>query len=142
MALVKSAVDLTHFDDAYRKVDAGSLLVPDGTYAAEIESAELGSAKSSGNPLLKYRVRVLTSEHSGKVLFKNRAITDKTLGYVKEELETLGLELGKFSDLDEHLPRLSGKQVEIVVKSNGADTNIYFQRARRASFISDDDLPF
>jgi hypothetical protein len=143
MTAVTPNIDLSAFNDAYRKAESNALHVPDGTYSAEIESAELTTARTSGNPLLKYRLRVLSGDHSGKTLFKNRAITEKTISYVKDELDTLGIRLDKFSDLSAHLPALEGNRVEILIRSNGMDSNIYFQRASRSnSLIGDDDLPF
>ncbi len=151
-------IDLTRFD---RPVQTGKQSrpatrkpartqfteVPDGTYDVRIEDVELYTSPSSGNPVLKYTLRILGPEHANRIMWKRRAITDKTRSYVVDELRICGLEDLKFASLAQQLPDLIGVELEVSRKTNGENTNIYFKKqcgdTRAASSVEEDDeIPF
>lgn len=120
--------------------------VPDGRYDARIEDVQLYVSPRSGNPVLKYTLRILGPSFANRVMCKYRAITDKTRDYVQDELKICGVELERFSDLKHHLHDLIGVELEITRRSRGEDVNIYFNNVldsgAKKPAEDDDDLPF
>lgn len=121
--------------------------MPDGRYNVRIEDVELYKSPSSGNPVLKYTLRVIGPTHANHLMWKRRGITDKTRDYVADEVKLCGLQLPRFSDLKQNLHELIGVEIEVTRKTRGEDVNIYFNgpvegaKNRRAD-LDEDDLPF
>lgn len=117
---------------------------PDGKYEVRIEDVELYKSPNSGNPVLKYTMRILGPTHVNQLMWKRRGITEKTRDWVLDELKVCGLELEKFSDLKYHLHDLIGVELEVTRKTKGEDTTIFFNgpvgNANRQD--DDDELPF
>lgn len=143
-------IDLSRFDKAARtetKPRTQPVEIADGRYEVRIEDVELYKSPSSGNPVLKYTLRILGPTHVNKLMWKRRGITEKTREYVIEELRICGLEFEKFSDLKQHLHDLIGVEIEVTRKTRGEDVNIYFNdqlessRTRKEE-AEEDDLPF
>ena len=106
----KRAVDLSQFDDDFRaeqpeeRGDYES--VPDGKYQVAVEKVELTEAQSTGNPMLKWTLRVIAPKFINRLMWRNSVITHNTLKYVKTDLHTCGLDLDKISELPKHLKKL------------------------------------
>ena len=145
-------IDLSRFNDDYRRAQTEEAAnayspVPDGRYRVIVENVELGTAKSTGNPLLKWRLRITSSPCQNRVLFKNSSITSNSIEWVKKELKVCGLDLEPFSDLPRKLGTLVGVELEISKATKGEYDNIYFNRrvtAQAAAELAElsDDLPF
>jgi hypothetical protein len=139
-------VDLSRFDrlvpnePSSRKPSANSEL-PDGKYEVRIEDVALYTSSRSGNPVLKYTLRVLGPTHVGQLMWKYRGITENTLQYVKDELKLCGLELARFSDLNFHLHDLIGVELEVTRRTKGEEVNIYFNSVMESDG-PEDELPF
>ena len=141
-------IDLTRFDSVVQsetpdrpKIDS----IPDGRYEVRIEDAELSVSPRSGNPVLKYTLRVTGPSFANRVMWKHRGITANTVQYVMDELKVCGLQLKRFSDLGEFLHEIIGAEIEITRKTRGEDVNIYFNRqldGGSANESDEDDLPF
>ena len=141
-------IDLTRFDSLVQsetqdrpKIDS----IPDGRYEVRIEDAELGVSPRSGNPVLKYTLRVTGPNFTNRVMWKHRGITANTVQYVMDELKVCGLQLKRFSDLGQFLQEIIGAEIEITRKTRGEDVNIYFNRqldGASANESEEDDLPF
>ncbi len=141
-------IDLTRFDTLVQpetqdrpKVDS----IPDGRYEVRIEDADLGVSPRSGNPVLKYTLRVIGPTFTNRVMWKHRGITANTVQYVMDELKICGLQLKRFSDLSEFLQEIIGAEIEITRKTRGEDVNIYFNKqidGGPAKENEEDDLPF
>jgi hypothetical protein len=163
--------DLSRFNEEYRRAPAEQeqqreqgwkprtrFVAPDGKYEVMVESVELTTAKSSGNPLLKWRLRITSGPHENKVLFKNRAITPNTIEWVKKELQICGLDLEPFSNLPSRLRELANLELAVSKVTRGEHDSIYVNkrihqppaRAARAAELEpeaepdeiSDDLPF
>jgi len=143
-------IDLSRFDQAVQtetRTRPQFAEMPDGRYDVRIEDVELYKSPSSGNPVLKYTLRVLGPTHIDRMMWKRRGITAKTRDWVADELKICGLELAKFSDLKHHLHDLIGVELEVTRKSRGEDVAIFFNdqlessRAKKEN-EEDDDLPF
>lgn len=149
--LVDSRVDLRPYDEAYANEVVSEQepwnSIPDGRYEVRVDRVELTQSKSSGNPMLKWTLRILGATFENRLLWKYRAITENTLKYVKQDLCVCGLELPQFSALPSHLSALAGIELEITKISRGEDSNIIFNR-RLGSVdqgdggVCDDDIPF
>ncbi|MCA2967347.1 MAG: DUF669 domain-containing protein [Acidobacteriaceae bacterium] len=149
--LVDSRVDLRPYDEAYANEVVSEQepwnSIPDGRYEVRVDRVELTQSKSSGNPMLKWTLRILGATFENRLLWKYRAITENTLKYVKQDLCVCGLELPQFSALPSHLSALAGLELEITKISRGEDSNIIFNR-RLGSVdqgdggVCDDDIPF
>jgi hypothetical protein len=149
--LVDSRVDLRPYDEAYANEVVSEQepwnSIPDGRYEVRVDRVELTQSKSSGNPMLKWTLRILGATFQNRLLWKYRAITENTLKYVKQDLSVCGLELPQFSALPSHLSALAGLELEVTKISRGEDSNIIFNR-RLGSVdqgdggVCDDDIPF
>ena len=141
-----SSSDLAEFDGLYQSAEiapgATPAEVPDGEYLAVIDQVDLTQARTSGNKMLVWKFRLLEGAHAGRYLWKRRAITEKTIPYLKEELIKCGLQLDRLSDLPKHIDTLSGKDVRIVKRTRDTDVNVYIQWSSPRSVEADDDLPF
>jgi len=144
-------IDLSRFNSLYRaesQPDAApvSHSIPDGRYEVVIAEAILTTSQSSGNPMIRFVLRITGSTFRDRIVRKFRAITEKTLPYVRKELEICGLRLERFEDLKSRVHELEGRELEIVKVTKGEDSNIYFNRAlsshSQADGLAADDLPF
>ncbi|MCP4678073.1 MAG: DUF669 domain-containing protein [Deltaproteobacteria bacterium] len=128
-----NSVDLTQFDSDYEEAEVpGSDFesVPDGNYQVNVESAELTTAKTSGAPMLKWKLRIIGPAHANRILFRNSVIDGKKIQWIKKDLYTCGLTLPKISELQQNLSKLLDIKLEITKKTNTESgyENIYFNR--------------
>ena len=125
-------IDLSQFDDEFRgeqPEERGEFeSVPDGKYQVAVEKVELTEAQSSGNPMLKWTLRVIAPKHIGRLMWRNSVITHNTLKYLKTDLHTCGLDLERISDLPKHLKSLLDVKLEVTKKTKGDNENIFFNR--------------
>ena len=151
-------VDLSCFNEEYRKAPANEpqsppaqrsirFGLPDGRYQVSIESVELTTAKSSGNPMVKWRFRVTSGAFENRLMFKNRAITPNTIDWVKKEMDACGLELEPFSDLPNRLRDLVNVRLAVAKVTKGDNENIYINKRLTpppADVLAElsDDIPF
>jgi hypothetical protein len=128
----KHAIDLTQFDEDYRSEqpeDRGDFeSVPDGKYQVAVEKVELTEAQSTGNPMLKWTLRVIAPKFVNRLMWRNSVITHNTLKYVKTDLHLCGLDLEKLSDLPKQLKKLLDVKLEVTKKTKGENENIFFNR--------------
>lgn len=155
--------DLRHFDSDFGRPASAAPAsrgqrdeVPDGFYDARVEDATLGRTQNTGNPMLVWRLRILGPSAQGRCVTKMRVITQKTLPFLKEDLERLGLHLTRLSELHAHLHEMIDREVRISKKTNPARqwADISFTRERKGPASEpadseaawdagiDDDAPF
>ncbi len=144
-------IDLSRFNTLYRTEvpsDAAPIsnTIPDGRYEVVIAEASLTKSQRSGNPMIRYVLRITGSTFRDRIFRKHSAITENTIRFVRKELETCGLQLERFADLKSRVHELEGVELEVVRVTKGEDTNIYFNRAlsahSQADGVAEDDLPF
>lgn len=126
-----AGVDLAEFDKAYKDSELSERQfdsVPDGKYQVNVEQVELVRAKSSGNPMLKWKLKILGPSCAGRYLFRNSVITQKTVSFLKTDLHTCGLDLERLSDLNQHLDKLLDLKLEVNKRTRGENENIYLNR--------------
>ena len=146
-------IDLSRFNNLYRSeaatqdLDASyTYTIPDGRYEVVVAEAVLTRSQSSGNPMIRYVLRITGSTFRDRILRKHSVITEKSMPYFRRELETCGLRLERFEDLKARVHELEGIELEVAKVSKGEDSNIYFNRRltshSQADGVADDDLPF
>jgi len=123
-------VDLTEYDDAFgreRPEERGDFEeVPDGKYEVTVEKVELTQAQSTGNPMIKWMLRINGPRFTNRVLWRNSVITMNTLKYVKTDLHLCGIDLEKLSNLPLPLERLLDLRLSVTKKTKGENENIFF----------------
>ena len=119
-------MDLSRFNTLYKTEapsDAAPVLhtVPDGRYEVVVAEATLTKSQRSGNPMIRYVLRITGATFRDRIIRKHSAITENTIRFVRKELE-------------------------VVKVTKGEDSNIYFNRSlsaqSQADGVADDDLPF
>ena len=127
----KQSIDLAQFDDGFRSETteerADFETVPDGKYQVAVEKVEL-TQSSTGNPMLKWTLRILAPRFLNRFLWRNSVFTHNTLKYVKTDLHLCGLDLEKLSELPKQLDKLLDVKLEVTKKTKGDNENIYFNR--------------
>ena len=142
-----SNLDLAQFDDAFetaaveeREFEA----VPDGKYQVNVDRVELTRAQTSGNPMLKWTLRILAPTHKGRLLWRNNVMaSNENIKWLKQDLYTCGLQLPG------HLEQLLNIKLEVTKRTRGENENIYFNRrivmaddAGAPGAAMDDMIPF
>ena len=126
------AIDLTQFDDEFAEAPIEERSfdeVPDGKYQVNVEKVELVTAKTSGNPMLRWELRILAPRCQGRILFRHNVLaTRENLKWLKNDLHVCGLDLQKVSELRDHLGKLLDVKLEVTKRTKGENTNVYFNR--------------
>jgi len=129
-------IDLARFDEAFQKVrqkesENGQDAVPDGYYDTLVEEVRLTKTARTGNPMLVWRLRIISGEFHPRTLSKVRVITEKTLQFLKDDLERCGVHLGRLSDLSLHLDEMFGLKINVMKKTKDQWTDIYFVKVEK-----------
>ena len=142
------AIDLSRFDSDFQceKIDDSNTLdaIPDGKYRVIVQEVLLKETQQSGNPMLRWTLRIVGPPMNDRLLWKNRVITSNTLKYLKMELHVCGLDLQSLSELPQHLEQMRNIQLEVTKRTKGPNDNIYFNRRipDGDTGMSGDDFPF
>ena len=124
-------VDLSYLDDEYEETEVPEQEfspIPDGKYQVLVDKVELTTAQSTGNPMLKWTLRILGPAYRERLLWKNSVLLSGLLQYVKKDLQTCGIQIQKISDLPDQLEKLLDLKLEITKKTKGDNENIYFNK--------------
>lgn len=144
---IEQPIDLSAFDADYARAEVRSpdplaASVPDGFYDVRIEEARLGRTARTNNPMIVWRLRILGPTHEGSSLSKTRVITQKTLPFLKEDLELLGICLERLSELEPHLERTVNQSLRISKKLSASGwTDIYFVKPLAHAAAAGDGFP-
>jgi hypothetical protein len=125
--------DLTGFDADFAEAPVEEPRefdpVPDGKYQVNVEKVEITAAKSSGNLLLKWTLRILAPASKGRLLWRNNVMaTRENIRWLKNDLHVCGLDLEKLSDLPGRLDQLLDVKLEVTKRTKGENENVYFNR--------------
>ena len=127
-----SDLDLAQFDDDFAEAPVEEREfedIPDGKYQVNVEKVELTRAQSSGNPMLKWTLKILGPRFAGRLLWRNSVMASKeNLKWLKTDLHTCGLEIEKLSDLPTRLGDLLDVKLEVTKRTKGESENIYLNR--------------
>lgn len=123
-----SDVDLTAYDDEFESAEtADHDEVPDGKYQVRIHGVRLDRSQK-GDPMIKWDLVVIAGKQANRHIFKNSVITPAALPFVKGDLKTLGLNLAKFSELQQRLEELLDVTLEVTKRTRGEYANVYFNK--------------
>ena len=135
-------LDLTQYDDDFAEAPVEEREfedVPDGKYQVKIEKVELTRAQSSGNPMLKWTLKILGPKCAGRMLWRNSVMASKeNLKWLKTDLHTCGVDIAKLSELPPRLGDLLDVTLEVTKRTKGENENIYFNRRVVLGDIDDD----
>jgi len=127
-----SDLDLAQFDDDFSEASIEEREfeeIPDGKYQVNVEKVELTRAQSSGNPMLKWTLKILGPRFAGRLLWRNSVMASKeNLKWLKTDLHTCGLDIEKLSELPSRLGDLLDVKLEVTKRTKGESENIYFNR--------------
>ena len=125
-------IDLTQFDEDFAEAEVEERdfePIPDGKYQVNVERVELTRAQTSGNPMLKWTLRIIAPRFRGRLLWRNNVMaTRENIKWLKTDLYTCGLDLEKLSDLPANLEKLIGVKLEVTKRTRGENENVYFNR--------------
>jgi hypothetical protein len=127
-----SDLDLAQFDDDFAEAPVEEREfedIPDGKYQVNVDKVELTRAQSSGNPMLKWTLKILGPRFAGRLLWRNSVMASKeNLKWLKTDLHTCGLDIEKLSELPARLGDLLDVKLEVTKRTKGESENIYFNR--------------
>ena len=133
--------DLSQWDDEFDQAPVEERdfePVADGKYQVAVDRVELTTAQTSGKPMLKWALKIIAPNYVGRLLWRNNMIASPdNIRWLKNDLHTCGLKLGKLSDLPAHLEGLLDVKIEVTVRTRGENQNIYFNRLIDAGADSD-----
>lgn len=125
-------LDLAQFDDDFAQAEVEDREfepIPDGKYQVNVERVELTRAQTSGNPMLKWTLRVIAPQFRGRLLWRNNVMaTRENIKWLKTDLHTCGLDLEKLSELPNSLDKLLNVKMEVTKRTRGENENVYFNR--------------
>src|SRR4030042_1695580 len=125
-----SDLDLAQFDDDFAEApveERGFEDIPDGKYQVNVEKVELTRAQSSGNPMLKWTLKILGPRLAGRLLWRNSVMASKeNLKWLKTDLHTCGLDIEKVSDLPARLGDLLDVTLEVTKRTKGESEKLSF----------------
>lgn len=125
-------IDLSQFDDAFAAAPAQDEEIPDGKYDVNVEKVELTRAQTSGNPMLKWTLRVLDPDYDGRLLWRNNVLQSaENAAWLKKDLSKCGLAIEKLSELPGRLAELLDVKLVVTKKTKEEYTNIYINRRLR-----------
>ena len=127
-----SDLDLAQFDEDFEEAPVEEREfddVPDGKYQVKVDKVELARAQSSGNPMLKWTLKILGPKCAGRLLWRNSVMASKeNLKWLKTDLHTCGVDINKLSELPARLGDLLDITLEVTKRTRGENENIYFNR--------------
>lgn len=124
--------DLSQWDDDYEEAPVKEHEfdnVPDGKYEVAVDRVSITTSKGTGQPLVKWCLKILGPEFAGRLLWRNNQVaTRENLSWLKSDLYCCGLRLGKLSELEQHLDELHGVRLAVTVKTKGEFQSVYFNK--------------
>jgi hypothetical protein len=123
-----SATDLATFDTEFEGApveDSGFEPLPDGKYEVAVQRVELLRSRA-GNAMLKWTLRVLGPQCQGRLLWRNNVIASaENLKWLKTDLHTCGIVLGKLSELPARLPELLDLRLQVTKRTRGDNESVF-----------------
>jgi len=140
-------VDLSEYDDQYNDAPEPEFdSIPDGKYQVVVDKAEITKAKTSGNPMLKWTLKILGPTQVNRLLWTYHVLNNSTgQSWLKKDLNLCEVHLNKLSDLPKNLEYLLDVKLEVTVRTRDESQNVYFNRRLAGNEVpeaKDDALPF
>ncbi|MBC8191611.1 MAG: DUF669 domain-containing protein [FCB group bacterium] len=140
-------IDLEAYDNQFDQADEPEFdEIPDGKYQVNVEKAEITKAKTSGNPMLKWTLKIVGPSNINRLLWNYHILNNPTgQSWLKKDLKLCNVSLNKLSDLPSNLEYLLDVKLEVTVRTRDGNQNIYFNRRLSdmdAGSSEKDPLPF
>jgi hypothetical protein len=119
--------ELSRFDAEWIKTRGPADDIPDGVYDAVIEAVRLSETRSTGRPVVIWTIRIEGPRAVNRVVRKNKVISERTLPFLKDDLEKCGLRISRLSELGGRLDEMTGRPVQIERRTKGGRVNFYFR---------------
>ncbi len=124
--------DLAQWSEAYKNAtieDREFESVPDGKYQVVVDTVEMAKSQTSGNPMLKWKLKVIAPSHVGGIIWRNNVIgSDSNVRWLKNDLHVCGLDLDEIKELPAKLGTLLNVALEVTKKTRGENENVYINR--------------
>jgi hypothetical protein len=142
--------ELNEWDEAFADALEPDAPVPDGTYTAQLITADIVRGTQEMSRLyLSCDFGIQGGPHDGQVAHVLQVLNPddpKRMTFTKKFLRTLGYDGGNLSGAEAWVPTVLGHTYEIQAKTNGSYHNIYVNRRVPGTAVVDDlppgDLPF
>jgi len=125
-------IDLTQFDEDFAEAEVEERdfePIPDGKYQVNVERVELTRAQTSGNPMLKWTLRIIAPRFRGRLLWRNNVMaTRENIKWLKTDLHTCGVSREKSADLPANLEKLINIKLEVTKRTRGENENVYLNK--------------
>jgi hypothetical protein len=124
-------VDLTAFDDDFAAAELPDRTtpVPDGRYQVRVDNVEITTARSSGNPVLRWTLRIVGPTSRGRLLFRHHVLsTPRHFPWLKHDLCLCGLQITRLSHLPDHLHQLLDLVLEVTQRTRADRRYVFFER--------------
>ncbi len=134
--------ELEGYDDDYagapepKPKDQDRPPVPDGSYTANIEEAEVTRSKG-GDLMVKWTLKITGPKCAGRLQWKYSMISSGSMEYLKQDLFAVGLKSVKVSQLPAALPRVVGAQVRIGLKTKDGTQRLYLNGLAKGEEVED-----
>ena len=138
-------IDLSSFDADFAAAEAPDFEeLPDGKYQVKIDKAVLTQTRSSGEPMIRWELVVISGPFEGRRIFKNSVFTQAALPFIKGDFNRLNLEMSSLKELPARLREALDKALEVTVKTKGENHNCFFNKSLNipASKTSTMDAPW
>ncbi|OYD06081.1 DUF669 domain-containing protein [Paludifilum halophilum] len=163
------AAILKQYQDEYKQAEVSSFdELPDGRYRVRVQAARLKESKNQGIPMLEWEFVVAEGKYEGRHEWKYNLIVPDRIRWLKQDLFNAGLDLEELEKLEQELPQLLDRVLEIEIKTNKSEKtgkayrNVYIRKVidyksfrkpddsfaerhpgqKQPYDIADDDLPF
>ncbi len=119
--------------------------LPDGVYPAKITGAELTTAQSSGNPMIKLTLQISSGEYAKRLVWDNLVWTQAAFWKIKNIAEATNIPSNQAADagIEEVADELLNMNVDILLESktnsNGKLQNVvkkYLPQEQTAPVVS------
>lgn len=139
-------IDLTRFDDDYERLKPGEdrtmTDLPDGEYRAVIDEVALVESPMTFTPLLVWTMSLFGPEGMSAPVRRSVPISERTLSWIKEDLEKCGVRIKKLSELPAHLEELGGREVGVAKRTRDGRTNFYLRWPERRAAAASGETTF
>jgi len=140
-------IDLSEYDEQFDQAEEPDYdEIPDGKYQVIVDKAEITKAKTSGNPLLKWTLKILGPTNINRLLWTYHVLNNPVgQSWLKKDLNLCEVHLNKLSDLPKNLENLLDIKLEVTVRTRDDSQNVYFNRRlndNEVLEVKDGDLPF
>ena len=132
--------ELEEFDTEYQEApikERSFEVIPDGKYVVTVDKIEIVRAKQTGNPMLKWHLRILTAgKYRDRLLWRNNIlVTPQNLQWLKSDLHVCGVDLVKLSELPDRLSDLLDIELDVSVQNRDDFCNVYINKRLRTDGV-------